>query len=82
MLFVSDICILDVNKWEVVLFVEFNGVVGVFYSFEFWYFIVVCWEFVDVLLVDWVIDNFVVGLEKDGVVVEVVKEGLDSGLYI
>ena len=95
---VRDVGALDPDEGEAVLFPDLHGVVGVFHRFEtrhtrfdrqvrfIW--VLTCgrdgvrWGFVDVAPVHAAGDYFIVGLQQDGAVFEVVEEGDDGRLDI
>lgn len=75
---ISDVGALDADEGEAGLFAEFDGVVCVFDGFEAGEFRVFA-RFVDVFPVDGAGEDFVVGLQEDTAVAEVVEEGIHSG---
>ena len=79
---VRDVGALDADEGEMQLFTEFDGVVCVFDGFDAHEFAAGWGGFVDVSPVDAAGDDFVVGLEEDGAVSEVVEEGVDGGLDV
>ena len=79
---VSDVCALDADEGEAHLLAEFDGVVRVLDGLEAHKFAAGSGRFVDVAPVDAAWDDFVVGLEEDGAVAEVVEEGVDGRLDV
>ena len=79
---VCDVCALDADEGEVHLFAELDCIVRVFNGFEAHEFAARGWGFVDVAPIDAAGDDFVVGLEEDAAVAEVVEEGVDGRLDV
>lgn len=79
---VGDIRSLDPDEGEAHLFAELDGVVCVLDGLEAHKFRAGRGAFVDVAPIDRAGDNFVVGLEEDGAVGEIVEEGVDCRLDV
>lgn len=79
---IGDVSALDADKGEAVLLAEFDGVVCVFDGLESHEFVAVCGALVRVSPIDGSGNDFVVGLEENGSVAEVVEEGYNGRLNV
>ena len=79
---VGDVGALNADEGEAHLLSQLDGVVGVLDRFEAHQFPTRRWGLVDMAPVDAAGDNFVVGLQEDSAVTEVVEQGVDGWSHI